>query len=53
MRRDRLQSDKIGNQSGIHTWIPDFAEERAEFRKKDQPVDPTPWWDEGKREAMR
>lgn len=25
----------------------------VEFRKKDQPVDPTPWWDEGKREAMR
>ena len=25
----------------------------VEFRKKDLPVDPTPWWDEGKREAMR
>ena len=25
----------------------------VEFRKKDQPVDPTPWWDEGTREAMR
>ena len=25
----------------------------VEFRKKDQPVDPTPWWDEGKREAMK
>ena len=25
----------------------------VEFRKKDQPVDPTLWWDEGKREAMR
>ena len=25
----------------------------VEFRKNDQPVDPTTWWDEGKREAMR
>ena len=25
----------------------------VEFRKSDQPVDPTAWWDEGKREAMR
>ena len=25
----------------------------VEFRKSDQPVDPTKWWDEGKREAMR
>ena len=25
----------------------------VEFRKGDQPVDPTAWWDEGKREAMR
>ncbi len=25
----------------------------VEFRKKEQPVDPTPWWNEGKREAMR
>ncbi len=25
----------------------------VEFRKKDLAVDPTPWWDEGKREAMR